>query len=85
MLSRFVKRHSGFTRRFAVVIPEMVLVTMVMDVVPVTCTDTRAIKSCAPARHRQHPPRLLTPRSGSLALVLVNTSPRPSGPSPAPG
>jgi hypothetical protein len=42
MLSRFVKRHSGFTRRFAVVIPEMVLVTMVMDVVPVTCTNIRA-------------------------------------------
>ena len=85
MLSRFVKRHSGFTRRFAVVIPEMVLVTMVMDVVPVTCTDTRATKSCAPARHRQHPPRLLSPRPGSLALVLVNPSPRPSGPSPSPG
>jgi hypothetical protein len=42
MLSRFVKRHSGFTRRFAVAIPEMVLVTMVMDIVPVTCTDVRA-------------------------------------------
>ena len=75
----------GFTRRFAVVIPEMVLVTMVMDVVPVTCTDTRATKSCAPARHRQHPPRLLSPRPGSLALVLVvNPSPQPSSPSLAP-
>jgi hypothetical protein len=84
MLSRFVKRHSGFTRRSTVVIPEMVLVTMVMDVVPVTCTDTRATKSCAPARHRQHPPRLLSPRPGSLALVLVNPSPQPSSPSPAP-
>jgi hypothetical protein len=85
MLSRFVKRHSGFTRRFAVVIPEMVLVTMVMDVVPVTCTVTPATKSCAPARHRQHPPQLLSPRPGNLALVLVNPSPRPSGSSPAPG
>ena len=65
MLSRFVKRHSGFTRRFAVVIPEMVLVTMVMDVVPVTCTDIRAtILSMSSISLDNYYYLLLRPREG---------------------
>jgi hypothetical protein len=48
MLSRFVKRHSGFTRGFAVVILEMLLVALIMEVVPVVYADIRATNKLDP-------------------------------------
>ena len=49
MLSRFCKRHSDFTRRFSVVIPDMLLVALIMEVVPVIYADIRATILSAPS------------------------------------